>query len=44
MKHFFTVYKNLEHKDTVIDDVQNRAEAVGIVEKCIDRYVECFCK
>ena len=44
MKHFFTVYKNLEHKDTVIDDVQNRAEAVDIVEKCIDRYVECFCK
>ena len=31
-------------QDTVIDDVQNRAEAVDIVEKCIDRYVECFCK
>ena len=44
MKHFFTVYKNLEHKDTVIDDVQNKAEAVAIVDKCIDRYIECYCK
>ena len=44
MKHFFTVYKNLEHKETVIDDVQNKSEAVAIVEKCIDRYIECYCK
>ena len=44
MKHFFTVYKNLEHKETVIDDVQNKSEAVAIVEKCIDHYIECYCK
>ena len=44
MKHFFTVYKNLEHKETVIDDVQNRDEAISIVEKCIDRYIEFYCK
>lgn len=44
MKHFFAVYKNLEHKDTVIDDVSNKTEAVEIVQKCIRRYNECFCK
>ena len=44
MKHFFTVYKNLEHKETVIDDVQSKSEAVEIVEKCIERYNQTYCK
>lgn len=44
MKHFFTVYKALEHKDTVIDDVKSREEAVKTVESCIDRYIEYYCK
>ena len=44
MKHFFTVYKALENKDTVIDDVKNVDEAVETIESCIDRYIECFCK
>lgn len=44
MSHFFQVYKQLEGKDTVIDEIQNREHAVEIVESCIERYVECFCK
>ncbi|WP_295154422.1 inorganic diphosphatase [uncultured Ruminococcus sp.] len=44
MKHFFTVYKALENKDTVIDDVKNVEEAVKTIESCIDRYIEHFCK
>ena len=44
MSHFFSVYKALEHKDTVIDDVKGSAEAKKIITSCIDRYVESFCK
>ena len=44
MSHFFSVYKQLEGKTTVIDEVKNREAAVCIVENCIDRYIEYFCK
>ena len=44
MSHFFTVYKQLEGKDTVIDDVKGEQEAVEIVQSCMDRYIECYCK
>lgn len=44
MSHFFTVYKQLEGKDTVIDDVKGAEEAVNIVQSCMDRYIECYCK
>lgn len=44
MKHFFTVYKALEHKGTVIDDVKGSQDAIAVVESCIDRYIENFCK
>ena len=44
MKHFFTEYKALEHKDTVIDDVKSSDEAVTVIESCIDRYIDNFCK
>lgn len=44
MSHFFTVYKQLEHKDTVIDDVKGAEVARGIIAECIDNYVEKFCK
>ena len=42
MSHFFTVYKQLEDKDTVIDDVRDAAAAKEIVQNCIDNYVEKF--
>lgn len=44
MSHFFQVYKQLEGKDTVIDEIQGVERAKEIVQSCIDRYVECFCK
>ena len=44
MRHFFSVYKNLENKTTAVDEVSNRAEAVRIVQAAIDNYVENFCK
>jgi inorganic pyrophosphatase len=44
MSHFFQVYKQLEGKTTVIDEGKNREAAVDIVENCIDRYIEYYCK
>ena len=44
MKHFFTVYKNLENKDTAVDEVSGRQTAIKIIEQGIDSYIEKFCK
>ena len=44
MKHFFSVYKALEHKDTVINDIRGVDEAKVTIESCIERYIECYCK
>ena len=44
MKHFFTVYKNLENKETSVDEVRGREDAIKIIDDAIDHYVEVFCK
>ena len=44
MRHFFTVYKNLEHKETAVDEVRPREEAIRIIEGDIENYNRCFCK
>lgn len=44
MRHFFSVYKNLEKKETAVNEVQNRAEAVKVIEASINNYIENFCK
>ena len=44
MKHFFKVYKNLEDKETVVDEVRNREAAVDIINKSINNYVAEFCR
>ena len=44
MNHFFTVYKQLEHKETVVNEVGDRQKAVEIIRAAIDSYVEHFCK
>lgn len=44
MSHFFSVYKQLEGKETVIDEVKGREEAQSIVQGCIDCYLDNFCK
>lgn len=38
MSHFFTVYKQLENKDTAVDNVKDRDDAVKIIEKAIESY------
>ena len=44
MRHFFSVYKNLENKTTAVNEVSNRDEAIKIIKAAIDSYVENFCK
>ena len=42
MKHFFSVYKTLESKETAIDEVKGVLDAVAIIEDAIDAYKEKF--
>ncbi|MEF9969344.1 MAG: inorganic diphosphatase [Ruthenibacterium sp.] len=44
MRHFFTVYKNLEGKETAVDDVKGPDEARKIIVNCIDAYIEKYCR
>ena len=44
MVHFFKVYKELEHKSTAVDEIQNAKAAKEIIAKDIDNYIETFCK
>ena len=42
MQHFFTVYKQLEYKDTSVDVASGRDEAVKIIEKSLEKYKQHF--
>lgn len=42
MTHFFKVYKELEHKNTAVDEVQDEVEAIKIIEKAIASYRKEF--
>ena len=44
MRHFFTVYKNLENKETAVNEISDREEAEKIINSAIDSYVDNFCK
>ena len=44
MKHFFTVYKELEGKETAVNEVSGRTVAEKIIEGAIDGYIENYCK
>ncbi len=44
MRHFFSVYKNLENKETAVNEVSGKDEAKRIISEAIDSYVEKFCK
>ena len=45
ISHFFNVYKNLEAgKHVEIDGVYGREEAMQVIQRCYDRYIEKFCK
>ena len=44
MRHFFTVYKSLEGKETVVNDVSGAEEAKKVIQNCMDAYIEKFCR
>jgi inorganic pyrophosphatase len=44
MRHFFTVYKNLENKTTAVNEVSDRECALKVIDAAIDNYIEHFCK
>lgn len=44
MRHFFQVYKNLEGKETVVNEEQGREAAMEIIDKCREAYIEHYCK
>lgn len=44
MRHFFSVYKNLENKTTVVDEVHGKDEAIKVISTAIDDYIEKYCK
>jgi len=44
MKHFFQVYKELEHKETAINEIENAEFARSIIAADIYSYIDSFCK
>ena len=38
MRHFFSVYKQLENKQTAVDEVADRKRALEIIKACINNY------
>lgn len=42
MKHFFSVYKALEYKETAVEDVSAKQEAINIIKSSIDSYNSKF--
>ncbi len=42
MKHFFKVYKNLENKNTAVNEVSGREKALDIIRKARADYKEIF--
>ena len=44
IKHFFTVYKQLEGKTTVVTDVFGEKEAKAVIQESIDAYNQLYLK
>ena len=44
MSHFFRVYKELEGKETAVNEVNDADVAISVIEKAIDSYIENYCK
>ena len=42
MRHFFSVYKQLEGKTTAVDEIKGRAEDIEIINRSIARYNQKF--
>lgn len=44
MRHFFSIYKDLENKETIVKEVKGREEAIKIITSTINAYKEKFDK
>ncbi len=44
MRHFFTVYKELENKTTAVNEVEHADVAKKIIAGDIESYIDNFCK
>ncbi len=44
MSHFFRVYKELEGKETVVNEVAGAERAKEIIREALDGYIENYCK
>lgn len=44
IRHFFKVYKELEGKETVVNEISGAEEARRVIQKAIDDYIETYCK
>lgn len=42
MRHFFSVYKQLEGKETAVNEVMGQKAAIGIISECINRYEKVY--
>lgn len=42
MRHFFQVYKELENKETAVNEVKGPREAIGIIKHTLRQYEEKF--
>ncbi len=42
MRHFFSVYKTLENKDTAVEEISGREVAINTINACIVNYNEKF--
>ncbi|MBP3390668.1 MAG: inorganic diphosphatase [Clostridia bacterium] len=44
MRHFFKVYKELEQKETAVNEVGGKAEAEKVIAQAISGYIDSYCK
>lgn len=44
MRHFFQVYKTLENKETVVNDIHGRKTAIEVISQTIETYNDIFGK
>jgi len=42
MRHFFSVYKELEHKKTVVEEIKGHDEAIHIIQLTLESYHKKF--
>ena len=41
---FFRVYKELEGKDTAVNEIKGKEEAEEIIESAIQNYIDNYCR